>query len=660
MSAVPRFATEWGVLEQKSAKQGQEGWHWLCPYGCGQHFVTGHSKCQNELLGNREIILEKGLLGALPLCVYAELGITRGRDKVGATKKCQHCQQEYQYHVQCGGKELPVEEQIHSSLLTKATVKRREAPTAPKPTAISFPPNHCGVSALRGKFRPEGAKVIVEDRYHKVADWYAPLAVRIGKTPYNFDCIAVLAEWMLEECPAYIVCSAEQSYMDAFENELRRTGELARVESFRDPKSKSFLRFGIRGVRKWVVLPIYAGLSSFADYQRANKPLYQLTGTNLSEKETLGEYGYEYWLKGLREPIYPLIGDDYAFATRANYGGMKYWKDGHEVWMSKEAERTRKYEEILADPTSDALVQVDLSSCYPFVQLNAYPKCEHQRLNDAVAAEAAYHAKQHGLYEVTFTCPPNLKRPILPLHGTPTKWLTEGSGRDVYTEVDLQLAESKGYKLQFSGAAVVWAESSTTLFSDFVNALCQLKADYEDDKPVRKVMKGIANTMAGKLAQKVSGGQDINRVEIAEEKYDEYLFSGDPVKVVAVSEDHGKFFLQQEGGMKKQNTHPNHLNSYVLSYSRVLLNQLFDLLDYNMKFVSTDAFRVSVQQYHRLRETGWIHPTAIGKLKVERLILGYAQSTIDDYEVLELTPEGKRISTLKGAVDRRKVQLPSA
>ena len=351
-----------------------------------------------------------------------------------------------------------------------------------------------------------------------------------------------------------------------------------------------------------------------------------------------------------------LTGMDYKFAQRGNWGGRIHFdQDAGAQWRGACASEGRSYAEILAD--SDAIVQVDISSSYPYAMLNAYPKGEHTAVTDPVAAEEAYRAGKHGMFSVSFIVPANLKRGVLPIRGkTKMSWPTAAGtvGEGVFTEVDLRLAEQKGYQWSFTGEALVWAESSTTLFADFVTKLTALKVQYEEDKPVRKVLKNITTRLYGKLGQKVSGSQTNNYKVISTETAEELLFSGDKDKIESMREDGGQWWLRSMG---KKNTHPNHLGSYVLSYSRVHLHRLMDLIDYDNHFVSTDALRVSVAQYLQLQAAGWIDPVAIGKLKVERLILAYAQTNVNDYEVLELLPSGERVVVLKGKSSNRRVHL---
>jgi hypothetical protein len=186
----------------------------------------------------------------------------------------------------------------------------------------------------------------------------------------------------------------------------------------------------------------------------------------------------------------------------------------------------------------------------------------------------------------------------------------------------------------------VWDNTSSDLFSAYVDQIYELRQN-EVDPVKRGVLKHMLVVLYGKMAQKATGSMAQNNKALTEEEIIEALTSG-------------KHFDQNENGdyigcssvnKAKENTKPNHLGCFILSYSRVLMMKAFDVVGCEFDFSHTDSLRVSSEGYHKLVEAGLVDvddKKMLGSLGVDHGLIYYSdQRNKTNYQLKVLTKEGK-------------------
>lgn len=376
-----------------------------------------------------------------------------------------------------------------------------------------------------------------------------------------------------------------------------------------------------------------------------NELIYDLTRMNLLTKWTLAQLAYDYWKCPAEVEI--LQGADYDFAKRGYYGYRKGATLGD--WRSDLAEQIEngdlEYEELLnAEQAPNLYTQVDSSSFYSSVMtsqalLPTYYPIGPARKSQEGAKEFARATV--GLYEVDFQCPEGLERGILAVrNGNRVNWTLEGAGSGVYTEVDLKHALDYGYTLEFKGPCLLW-DAVGHPFDNFVAELFALK-ESEVNRERRTVLKFLLNALSGKLGQDEAGCYVKKNIEISPDEAYDRAEKGLPYR-----REGFKFFRSAEAGdeggaSSDRKTKPNHLGAWLMSWTRVQFQQVHDLLEPGeCVYEHTDSVRVPLSAYRRLLEAGWIHPTALGLLKIEYgLIYEYEQQT-DNYTLKVLKANGE-------------------
>jgi hypothetical protein len=196
-----------------------------------------------------------------------------------------------------------------------------------------------------------------------------------------------------------------------------------------------------------------------------------------------------------------------------------------------------------------------------------------------------------------------------------------------------------GYQFVFTGECLVWDNTSSDLFSSYIDQIYGLRQN-EVDPVKRAVEKHMLVVLYGKMAQKATGSMSLNNKALTEEQVIEALMSGkrfDPT-------ENGDFIACSSANKAKENTKPNHLGCFILSYSRVLMMRIFDVVGYEFDFSHTDSIRVSSEAYHKLVEAGLVDADdtkMLGSLGVDHGIIYYSdQRNKTNYQLKVLTTEG--------------------
>lgn len=455
-----------------------------------------------------------------------------------------------------------------------------------------------------------------------------------------------LADYFLTQKDCFVVCSTD-AWFRALRNELVSNGLKVELGEGNDGGKIAIFQVLVLGCFSIHRLDKFS-VKNVKELCALNTLIYGLIQINLLSHWTLAAVAYKYWRQNCPEDVQMLQGADFTLAKRAHYGQRSAYQTGS--WRSSMAEEIEngdwEYDELLNKPDSDLYVQVDCNSFYPSTMTSQalldtyYPvgACRYSK-----DSQAEYERGTVGLYEVDFQCPEGLKRAILAVRGEKggLSWpLDCGSG--VYCEVDLRHAEDFGYTFEFKGSCLVW-DAVGHPFDKYVSEMFALKEAEKD--PVRRgQLKFILNSLSGKLGQKENGCANNKKwIEISVDEA--FQRDDDGLKWRRVGNRFEKPEKEEDGVSTQkeyQNTKPNFLGAWMMAWTRVQFQQMYDLLDEGcVVYENTDSVRIPLSQYPKLLEKGWISPTALGQFKIEYgLIYEYEQGAGGNYVLKVIKPDG--------------------
>jgi hypothetical protein len=166
----------------------------------------------------------------------------------------------------------------------------------------------------------------------------------------------------------------------------------------------------------------------------------------------------------------------------------------------------------------------DINSAYPAALVETpIPIGAPEELTPRLARKA-YEAGRAGIFRVHVRAP-DIHIPVLPTRTKDRVVYPIGQFHGRYTSVELQEAESLGYKLDFLGGCV-WPEEAP-LLSAFCNKVWGLRSTLGKKSPLGKWLKWFANSPTGKLAQRpehddvqIIGRDDIGTINLCPADYE--------------------------------------------------------------------------------------------------------------------------------------------
>ena len=187
-------------------------------------------------------------------------------------------------------------------------------------------------------------------------------------------------------------------------------------------------------------------------------------------------------------------------------------------------------------------------------------------------------------------------------------------GEGVYTNIDLQNAEQMGYVYKFLDEALVWDETSDTLFNEYVDKWFGLKKQNngeDGNQSLRAMSKLMINGLFGKTLQGIlSDGSEfcykIHDIWAFRRKYKINDFRTiDTAKGPAIRLQGKMLEEKQETNVRK----PVQLGAFILSYSRRIMLTYMRMIDPTLHsavftYMDTDSMHVSGEAHQRLLATG--------------------------------------------------------
>src|SRR5579885_1445130 len=371
-----------------------------------------------------------------------------------------------------------------------------------------------------------------------------------------------------------------------------------------------------------------------------NETIYEQEKINITSYVTLSHMGYNIWSSKLGDTYIEIPDKErYEFIKRGSYGARCYplKKNFKSKYYDDVVSGKMKYEELIK--TKDFVYNGDVSSLYS-AAMRGFKLCEVKypvgKGKWSNEQEKIYNEGYLGYYHIKFSCPKNIRIPILPRKNKQKGliWSLE-DGEGVYTNVDIEDAIKHGYKIEFTDhECLYWEESHSNLFTNYINKFYELKNKAEKEK--NPVIKGIAkllmNSLYGKMLQKAI----YKEIEIVNNMYDLHKFYDKHDDIEYIPFDDNKIMvtgeLNNEFDKENKISKPCHIGTFILSYSRRIMLRYIeaispDLTEMPMTYTDTDSLHLTGENYYKLKEMGLI------KLKKD-VTIGYLCSDIDDEGII--------------------------
>ena len=363
-----------------------------------------------------------------------------------------------------------------------------------------------------------------------------------------------------------------------------------------------------------------------------------------------------------------------TYPSRKRYES-KYCKIIHSNKSNKN--KLKKIYKILKE-SGDYIFNGDINSQYPACMAGCelmdtiYPIGLSKWYDDAVECEKIFNDnKQLGVYEIKFSCPnKKIKHPILPRKKISVRkngkkifsgveWsLLDGQG--VYNTVDIQNAIKHGYKIEFTGRALIWEGVSNKIFHTYItlayNHKTQAKIDKNDVK--YQIAKLMMNSLYGKTLQNPINKTEkiVKTIDETEEFVSEHILTDWEIVENESNEVEYIILTGEKTNDDKIDKKPRHLGSFVLGYSRRLWLLFLETIDptltkYITTYQDTDSLHILGKYYKKLLKSGLIDDKKLGYLSNDcennALIFKEINLAPKCYLYLALDPDGIIHTTMK-------------
>lgn len=313
---------------------------------------------------------------------------------------------------------------------------------------------------------------------------------------------------------------------------------------------------------------------------------------------TLSQTAFGLWRASLNPnwsiplPVDPVL---YDMTNEATYGGRCHFVKRF-FKSSTYLEGITPYDEI-----EDYLVDLDVVSLYPASMMSVeFPCGPVARVeSDADVAVLQEWLDSHGelpvgIFEVSVKCPTHYLVSPLPRKNDKghTVWNNLHSERQVYTNVDIRTGLRYGYQFKIK-SAFVWKEKQP-LFGQYIHDMFQNKAKQDvlkqskhpDYNPAaREVFKKLMNALYGKMMQKrqfedhefIDNSIDEEDVE-QNKRWTKFLDAHEGVQYKELT-DSVMMMSGSRHDFQKTVTKPHYLGAFILSHSRRIMNDMYDVVD---------------------------------------------------------------------------------
>ena len=351
-------------------------------------------------------------------------------------------------------------------------------------------------------------------------------------------------------------------------------------------------------------------------YKVFSDMIYKMEGVEPANYMTLSQMAFKLWRRSISGKGYDIYmnytREEYKAIREAIYGGRCY--PGAEKFVGD---------------ASNYIIASDVTSLYPAAMRGCdtlrgtrYPYGEHIF---TPLQKQTFEKGGLGIYHISYVPPSDIIEPVLPRREKhKLVWdLKPSSG--YYTSVDISEAIKYGYKIEFTEGkkAVVWTETTTHLFRDYVDKYIALKnlATHDKDEVTRAIAKILLNSLYGKMLQRPI--QDSKIFPETMEEVWEWNMEHE-LEDINFFEEAGRCMItgkKIENELYRHVTKPCHLGAFILGYSRKIMNSFADIISPGLKvpykyYCDTDSMYISGENWEKLKDAGCVDESGetLGKL----------------------------------------------
>lgn len=293
----------------------------------------------------------------------------------------------------------------------------------------------------------------------------------------------------------------------------------------------------------------------------------------------------------------------------------------------------RRNVKFKSDGLDDWLVDLDVTSLYPWVMKNNYYPVGKPRFLEK-DAEIEYKAGKFGIYDVMIEIPNGLDHlPVPCRYDGKLNWTTRTgvfAWSDTLTSVDIDELINAGCKVEFPGRCVVWDKKSK-IFTKFVDRWYSIKEHAAENKnePFKRFAKIVMNCLYGKFLQPFYKTSIQSTVVKTADEYMK-LKNEETILKRTVKGDSYEIIYEKRKERNQSDFRPVQLAVFIFAYARKHMNKILKKIDYNYYYFHTDGMVIHFNQCHKLRKAGFISTDGeFGKL---RIVGGDPSAVITEYD----------------------------
>lgn len=320
---------------------------------------------------------------------------------------------------------------------------------------------------------------------------------------------------------------------------------------------------------------------------------------------------YNLWMHHLQERLNEKIlhlptSREYEFIRKAIIGGRtsvhrKFFKSlDYDKIMEKVRDESLPFENRLTlkdfNSVDDYLVDLDVSSLYPFAMCNPMPTGEPYEVKGEEECKKEFESGRLGIFKVTYVSNKKLLIPPFARKEDGKNIWDLNDGEQALTSIDIQTSMNLGYKFKFH-EGLVWP-TSEEIFTTYLKMIYKMKEEAEKDSPAYFLAKLMSNALYGKTLQKPNFTKHIFLSDAKQwndifPKY--YIDSIDSESfedwIVSVT-------VKDQELRDKQISKPYHVGCFILAYTRKIMMDYFMKLnpnnDIDLQFYYTDTDSIQV------------------------------------------------------------------
>lgn len=232
-----------------------------------------------------------------------------------------------------------------------------------------------------------------------------------------------------------------------------------------------------------------------------------------------------------------------------------------------------------------------------------YTACEEEL--EVIRQKLINKKKVFGIFEVDMITNKKLVQAVLPRReGLSLKWDLFDIKKQKFNSVDIRRALDKGYQLTKIYSGIIWTQTAK-LFDDYIQKMFKIKQESKKGTSAYTISKLLMNGLYGKQLQRpIKDTTDIIRKESQLEE----IRKKKSVQNYTILDENNVIVVSQKKDLNKTVSKPSQLGSFILAYSRLIMDRYMDEIDgYTNKenqpyYTDTDAIQVNSRVDEKLKK----------------------------------------------------------